>query len=154
MPNGFWEKVKTWDLNDNLSLPLQTTFQEVKAFDINWSLLRKRAICKPSVFRKKLLPSLSLCLYSCHSVYITESPWHTQEIHKGLESVIPVDTLPAWTEKDREGTKWKNDVEIPKFSRQEIAWSNYSVASMYYPSQKWKGDSKEETLVWGQSLKL
>ena len=53
----------------------------------------------------------------------SESPWHTQGTHMVLENLIPSETLPAWTERDRGSGERLLDSE---FSGQETDWWNLS----------------------------
>ena len=53
--------------------------------DTNSSLSGNRAAWQPGILRQNCSPSLRL--YNGPSAYPTDSSWHTQEPHEGLESV-------------------------------------------------------------------
>lgn len=59
---------------------------------------------------------------------------HTQESYRVFENVIPEETPPAWTERDRDKMQWKKAVIIPEFYRQEKQIICFLVSQVH----KWK----------------
>lgn len=81
--------------------------------DTNSSLSGNRAAWQPGILGQNCSPSLRL--YNGPSAYLTDSSWHTQEHHEGLESVPRAH---HWLSR-RERTKGRKDVEVPTLYGEE-----------------------------------
>lgn len=54
---------------------------------------------------------------------------YTGDTHRILENVIPTETLPAGTERNRRSTKQKESIRIPKFCTEDTGWLNFSAVN-------------------------
>lgn len=68
--------------------------------------------------------------------------WIAQETNKVFENVVPAQTLPASTRRDKDSRKWRKAVGLPQMYRQGTSQWRHSAANTWYPSGKRQNDSK------------